>query len=142
MPVSMWPPRSFQEPQQEDSWSVELSVATEDGVDVSHDLEVLSGACMPKSEIPSGHTRSGRQLGAPRRRRHTHTYTHSRLYLKGSRSPPKDTNFKQDYPDRGSAFTPNLDPPSRSVTLPTMGLRNFLAPSWNFSRNLIFPSKS
>jgi len=85
--------------------------------------------------------KSGRQPGAPRRRRHNHTYTHSKTLLKGIPAAHQKTNFKQDYPDHESAFTPNLDPPSRKVTLPTMGLRNFLAPSWNFSRNLIFPSR-
>ena len=40
------------------------AVATDDGVNVSQHLEVLAGACMPKPEIPSGHTRSGRQPGA------------------------------------------------------------------------------
>ena len=59
--VSKYPPRfQFQVPPTAGPIVHDEAVMTEDGVDVSQDLEVLSGACMPKPEIPSGHTRSGR----------------------------------------------------------------------------------
>ena len=60
---------------------MKLSVATEDGMDVSQHLGVFAGACMPQT----GNTTRSQDVGsnpAPYCEDDTSTATHSKTYLK------------------------------------------------------------
>ena len=83
------------------------AVATEDGVDVSQHLGVFAGARMPTPEILPGHKMWA--ATRPPTAKTTHPLLHTQDLLKGMTAAhqeglPKETNFREDYPDRGSAL--------------------------------------